>query len=53
MSDPLLENLDSIQENEKWLYENPQTLSSVQQGLNDSAAGNVESLGSFASFIQE
>jgi hypothetical protein len=38
---------------EMWLYENPQALASVKQGLRESAEGKSVSRGSFAKYTHE
>lgn len=43
----VLEPFVEIPARERWLFDNPQALASVRQGLADSAAGRVVSLGSF------
>ena len=37
----ILEPMKAIPQQEAWLYENPEALSSVKQGLKDAAEGNV------------
>jgi hypothetical protein len=36
-----------------WLYENPQALASVKQGLRETAEGKVVYRGSFAKYAKE
>jgi hypothetical protein len=38
---------------EKWLFNNKEALDNVKQGLKDSYAGNVRSLGSFKKHLNE
>ena len=40
----------SIPESERWLFENPEALAAVKQGLKESAEGKGEYLGSFAQY---
>lgn len=49
----LLEPMVEIPAREKWLYDNPEALSSVKRGIADAKAGRVKSLGSFAKFVDE
>lgn len=44
----LLDPVLSIPEREAWLWQNPEALSLVQQGIEQSAIGQTENLGSFA-----
>ncbi len=46
----LLEPIVNIPEREHWLFENPEALAAVKQGLKDSAEGKGEYLGSFAEY---
>lgn len=46
----LLEPVVAIPEREAWLFENPEALSAVKQGLQESAEGLATSLGSFAEY---
>jgi hypothetical protein len=46
----LLEPIVDIPERERWLFENPEALAAVKQGLKDSAEGKGEYLGSFAEY---
>lgn len=38
---------------EKWLFDNKEALSKVKQGLKDSSAGNLHSLGSFKKHLKK
>jgi hypothetical protein len=49
----LLEPMVEIPAREKWLYDNPEALSSVKRGISDAKAGRVKTLGSFAKFADE
>jgi len=49
----ILDPVKVVPTSEAWLYENKKALDSVQKGLQESAAGKVHSLGSFAKFIKE
>jgi hypothetical protein len=44
----ILDPVKTIPASEMWLYENPQALASVKQGLRESAAGKSVYRGSFA-----
>lgn len=46
----LLEPVITIPERERWLFENPEALASVKQGLKESAEGKAKYLGSFAQY---
>ncbi|WLT40688.1 hypothetical protein NON20_26390 (plasmid) [Synechocystis sp. B12] len=46
----LLEPVVAIPEREAWLFKNPEALSAVKQGLQESAEGLGTSLGSFAEY---
>ena len=45
--------LKEIPEREMWLYRNPEALAAVLQGLEDSKAGRVHDLGSFAHYLED
>ena len=49
----ILEPYAEVPLQEKWLFLNSQALQSVQAGLKQSAAGNIEYIGSFASYADE
>ena len=49
----LLEPLMEIPAREKWLFDNPEALSSVKRGLKQSAEGKVVSRGSFRKFADD
>ncbi|MFM1841271.1 MAG: hypothetical protein RLZZ490_2 [Cyanobacteriota bacterium] len=46
----LLEPVVTIPEREAWLFKNPEALSALKQGLQESAEGLTASLGSFAEY---
>ncbi|MEB3309836.1 MAG: hypothetical protein VKJ02_06350 [Snowella sp.] len=46
----LLEPIVDIPGRERWLFENPEALEAVKQGLKDSAQGRGEYIGSFAQY---
>ena len=46
----LLEPVVTIPEREVWLFENTETLANLKQGLQESAMGKGEYLGSFAEY---
>ena len=39
-----------IPERERWLFENPEALAAVKEGLKDSAEGKGEYIGSFSQY---
>lgn len=49
----LLEPLVEIPAREKWIYDNPEVLASVHNGLADAQAGRLKSRGSFSKFADE
>ncbi len=49
----LLKPVAVVPANEAWLHCNPTALASVQRGLQQSAAGQTRSLGSFAKYAKE
>jgi hypothetical protein len=49
----ILDPVKAVPAAEMWLYENPQALASVKQGLRESAEGKSVSRGSFAKHAQE
>jgi hypothetical protein len=49
----VLEPFVEIPAREAWLFENREALSSVRRGLEQSAAGQTRSLGSFAEFLTD
>ncbi len=49
----ILEPLDNIPDNEKWIYENPEIFEDLKQGMEQSQKGEVKSLGSFAEYLDE
>jgi hypothetical protein len=48
----LLEPVVAVPEREAWLFQNPEALSAVRQGLQESAEGLGTSLGSFAEYAE-
>jgi len=40
----------AIPESERWLFENPEALAAVKQGLKESTEGKGEYIGSFAQY---
>lgn len=46
----LLEPIVDIPERERWLFENPEALAAVKQGLKEAAEGKGEYIGSFAQY---
>lgn len=49
----LLEPYTEIPLREQWLYNNPQALEAVRQGLKDSAAGRIFDLGDFTQYAND
>jgi hypothetical protein len=49
----IMEPFVEIPERERWLYENPEALEMVRQGLRDSAAGRVKYLGDFSQYAND
>jgi hypothetical protein len=49
----LLRPMKEIPAREAWLYENPEALKAVLEGLADSRAGRVHDLGSFAQYLED
>jgi hypothetical protein len=49
----ILDPVKTVPVSEMWLYENPQALASVKQGLRESAEGKVVYRGSFAKYAEE
>jgi len=46
----LLDPVVSIPEQELWLWQNPEAITAVQQGIQQSGVGDVQELGSFAEY---
>ncbi|MDR3711169.1 MAG: hypothetical protein P4L51_00010 [Puia sp.] len=49
----VLDPVKTVPVSEMWLYENPQALASVKQGLRESAEGKSVYRGSFAKYAKE
>ncbi len=49
----ILDPVKAVPVSETWLYENPQALASVKQGLRESAEGKSVERGSFARYARE
>jgi hypothetical protein len=49
----ILDPVKAVPVSETWLYENPQALASVKQGLRESAEGKSVERGSFAKYARE
>ena len=49
----ILDPVKAVPASETWLYENPQALASVKQGLRESAEGKSVDRGSFAEHAHE
>jgi hypothetical protein len=49
----ILDPVKTVPTSEMWLYENPQALASVKQGLRESAEGKSAYRGSFAKYAKE
>ena len=48
----ILEPYVEIPARERWVYDNPQALASLERGITDAAAGRVKSRGSFAKYLK-
>jgi hypothetical protein len=49
----ILDPVKAVPASEMWLYENPEALAQVKQGLRDSAEGKTSYIGSFAKYAEE
>jgi len=49
----ILDPVKAVPASEMWLYENPEALASVKQGLRESAEGKTVYRGSFAKHVKE
>jgi hypothetical protein len=49
----ILDPVRTVPVSEMWLYENPQALTSVKQGLRESADGKAVDRGSFAKYAKD
>jgi hypothetical protein len=49
----ILDPVKTIPASEMWLYDNPEALASVKQGLRETAKGKSGYLGSFAKYAKE
>jgi hypothetical protein len=49
----LMRPMKEVPEREAWLYNNPEALKAVLEGLADLKAGRVVSRGSFAKYLEE
>ena len=49
----ILEPFTEIPARERWVYENPEILASLERGLKDAAEGRTTYLGSFAQYADE
>ena len=49
----ILEPFTEIPARERWVYENPEILASLERGLKDAAEGRTVYLGSFAQYDNE
>jgi hypothetical protein len=49
----ILDPVKAVPAAEMWLYENPEALASVKQGLSESAVGKSVSRGSFAKYARK
>ena len=49
----ILEPYVEIPARERWVYDNPQVLASLERGIADAAAGRVKSRGSFSKYLKE
>ena len=50
MGQILLDPVIAVPEREAWLWQNPEAISSVQRGLQESDGGELHDLGSFAQY---
>jgi hypothetical protein len=48
----LLDPVVAISERELWLWQNPEAIASVQLGISQAAAGDLQDLGSFAQYAE-
>ena len=49
----LMRPMKEVPEREAWLYNNPEALKAVLEGLADSKAGRVHDMGSFAQYLDD
>jgi len=49
----VLDPVQTIPPEERWLWENPEALAAVQEGLADAAAGRVEDIGDLSAYLEE
>ena len=49
----VLEPYTEIPARERWVYENPKILASLERGIKDAAEGRVVSRGSFAKYLED
>ena len=48
----ILEPFAEVPAQERWLFQNPEALEQVRQGLADANAGRVRSIGSFSRYVK-